>query len=213
MAVIFSTFFKKLKGKIDHLILYESRGQMRLRSSGNPVISPRSPEQQLQQKRLRAAVAFYRANRNTRFVQIWRIAAQNKVMSGYNYFLHSNIAVFNEDHRISDYSMLQISCGSLELPPCLKVADYWRGHLQLTWQNSLPESSSHMYDRLYLFWLNERGSFSLQAPKLPIILRKDEEATLSLPEAGEENMHLYFYFSNQQETCFSPAKYIYLKAL
>lgn len=213
MAIVFSSFLKKLKGKIGNLIFYESRGQVRIRGNGMSGIVPKTPSQQLQQARLRTAVAFYRANAGSALPHIWRVAAHGKVMSGYNLFLRCNMAVFNREYRICDYSQLHVSRGRLEFPQSLRLANYEKGKIYLEWRNILPSTSVHMSDRLHAVWLDGNGDFSLHVPALSGVLRRDEQAVLSLPEAGNKDLHLYVYFSDNEEKQFSPDKYFYLPAI
>lgn len=213
MAIIFSTLFHKMKGKIGHLILYNVKGQIRTRTNSGKISVPWSPAQELQQNRLRSAVFFYRANQATLLPKIWRIAARNMVMSGYNLFLRENMPVFNAGHRIGDYSMLHISNGTLEFPQVLQVSDYENGKIRLTWKNLLPRTSGSMSDRLHAVWLDGNGNFSLHLLSIPEVPRWEEEAVLFLPEAGSKDLHLYVYFSNQEETQFSPDRYFYLPAV
>ncbi len=213
MAIVFSSFLKKLKGKIGNLILYETRGQIRMRGNGNADVVPQTPAQQLQQARLRTAVTFYRANAEILLSHIWRLAARNKVMSGYNLFLRCNMAVFDDAFRIRDYSQLHISWGVLEFPQFLRLVNYGKGSIHLEWQNVLPPTSLHMSDRLHVVWLDGKGNFSLHVLSIPDISRRDEQAVLPLPEAGRQDLHLYVYFSDKEEKQFSPDRYFYLPAV
>ena len=70
-----------------------------------------------------------------------------------------------------------------------------------------------MSDRLHAVWLDGKGNFSLHVLAMPEISRRDKEAVLPLPEAGSEELHLYIYFSNKEETQFSPDRYFYLPAI
>lgn len=213
MAIVFSSFFKKLKGKIGNFVLYETCGQVRMRGNGMTEVYPRTPAQQLQQARLRTAVAFYRANAETSLPHIWRTAAHDKVMSGYNLFLRCNMSVFDDAYHINDYSHLHMSRGRLEFPQSLQLVKYGKGKIYLKWKNVLPPTSLRMSDRLHTVWLDGKGDFSLHVLAMSEISRRDEEAVLPLPEAGSEELHLYIYFSNKEETQFSPDKYFYLPAI
>lgn len=213
MAIVFSSFFKKLKGKIGNLVLYETRGQIRLRGNGMSEAIPKTPAQQLQQARLRTAVAFYRANAETPISRIWRAAARDKVMSGYNLFLRCNMAVFDDEYHINDYSQLHVSRGRLEFPQSLQLVKYGKGKIHLKWKNILPPTSLHMSDRLHAVWLDGKGDLSLRVLSMPEVSRREGQAVLPLPEAGRQNLHLYVYFSDSEETQFSPDKYFYLPAI
>lgn len=213
MATIFSPFFENLRGKVGNLILYKARGQVRMRGNQEAMSIPWSKTQQLQQSRLRAAVAFYRANADTALPHIWREAARGKVMSGYNLFLQENMAVFDGEFRIGDYAGLHVSHGWLEFPQGLRVADYGDGKVRVEWRNLLPPTSLHMADRLHALWLPDDGTFSLREPALPLLTREAGAAVLPLAEAGHRGLHLYLYFSDKEEKRFSPDRHFYLPAL
>lgn len=213
MAIVFSSLFKKLKGKIDNLVFYESRGQTRLRSQTANDTTPSTPAQLLQQGRLRTAVSFYRANAGSALPHIWRTAAKGKVMSGYNLFLRENMAVFDADFRISDYAQLHVSRGQLEFPQSLRLSSYGEGEACVEWRNVLPPTSLHMSDLLHAFWLADDGTFTLRTPVMSPARRDACRATLPLPDAGRRGMHLYLYFSDQEEKRFSPDRYFHLPAL
>ena len=119
MASVISLLFNKIKGRINNFVFYQVKGQQRIRSCGYKRSSPPTPAQQLQRCRMRAIVSFYRANRETLLTKIWKAEASDKPESGYNLFISANITVFNQEFRISDYSILCISKGKLNLPPCL----------------------------------------------------------------------------------------------
>lgn len=213
MAIVFSALFHKMKGKIGHLILYNVKGQIRTRANSGKMSVLWSPAQELQQNRLRSAVFFYRANQTTFLPKIWRLAARNMVMSGYNLFLRENMPVFNAGHSIGDYSMLHISKGTLEFPQVLQVSGYGNGKIRLTWKNLLPKTSGSMSDRLHAVWLDGKGDFSLRVLSMPEVSRREEQAVLPLPEAGRQDLHLYIYFSDKEENQFSPDRYFYLPAV
>lgn len=213
MAIIFSPLFHKMKGKIGNLILYGVKGQNRVRSTPVNVSISWSSAQELQQNRFRTAVFFYRANQDTLLPKIWRIAARNMIMSGYNLFISENMQVFNVKHAIEDYSMLHISKGTLEFPQSLQIAAYGKGKIRLTWKNLLPATSNSMADRLHAVWLDNEGNFSLHVLCTPEVFRRDEQTILPLPEAGSKALHLYVYFSDSKENQFSPDRYFYLPAI
>lgn len=202
---------KMLKGRIDDLVFYQVGEQLRIRGYGKPKKTAWTPSQQLQQKRLRTAVAFYRANAATPLPEIWREAAKEMVCSGYNLFMKTNMAAFSADHDILDYSLLHMSEGVLEVAPSLQVTKYGQGEVHVTWRNPLPATEECMSDLLQAVWLADNGTFTLHVPALPAVRRSNGEAVLPIPEAGQQGMHLYLYFSDKNGKRFSKDKYFYLK--
>lgn len=212
MAVFHSNFFKKIKGRIDDLIFYEAKGQQRIRRYKAKKPQPASCTQNLQRCRMRAAVALYRANRDTEIPNIWKLAVKEMVMSGYNLFIKTNIAAFDQNHRIIDYNMLHFSCGRLELPIHLEITGYRDGCVIVGWKNTFPMCSARVNDCLHAVWLKNNGGFSLQTVPTSCISRAEEKAILPVEGAGTEDLHLYLYFSNQAKNSFSPNKYFFLRS-
>lgn len=212
MATFCSNFFRKIKGKIDNLVLYEVKGQQRMRKHKDKPLPPGSCTQNLQRCRMRAAVALYRANRDTEIPYIWKLAVKEMVMSGYNLFIKTNIAAFDQNHRIIDYNMLHFSCGRLELPIHLEITGYGDGCVIVGWKNTFPMCSARVNDCLHAVWLKNNGGFSLQTVPTSCISRAEEKAILLVEGAGTEDLHLYLYFSNQDKSSFSPNKYFFLRS-
>lgn len=161
---------------------------------------------------MRAIVSFYRANRETLLTKIWKAEASDKPESGYNLFISANITVFNQEFRISDYSILCISKGKLNLPPCLTLHDYTEGKVTIYWQNDLPGDTSRNQDYLQAAWLKSDGSFTLHFIPDKTYTRDCCKAVLDIPEAGRQSIHLYVLFSDQSGRNFSSARYFYLPA-
>lgn len=211
MAIILSKLATGLKGKIGNFVFYQVGDQLRMRGYGKPQRTDWSPSQQLQQKRLSTAVAFYRANDATPLPQIWREAASKMTCSGYNLFMKANMAAFSADHRILDYSLLHVSEGTLEAPPALRVTAYGEGEVHVAWANLLPATEECMSDRLHALWLATDGTFTLHAAALPVVRRGEGKTVLPIAEAGRKEMHLYLYFSDEEEKRFSKDRYFHLE--
>lgn len=212
MASVISLLFNKIKGRINNFVFYQVKGQQRIRSCGYKRSSPPTPAQQLQRCRMRAIVSFYQANRETLLTKIWKAEASDKPESGYNLFISANITVFNQEFRISDYSILCISKGKLNLPPCLTLHDYTEGKVTIYWQNDLPGDTSRNQDYLQAAWLKSDGSFTLHFIPDKTYTRDCCKAVLDIPEAGRQSIHLYVLFSDQSGRNFSSARYFYLPA-
>lgn len=211
MALFNSPFFKKLKGHFDRWVFYESKGQQRIRRQIEKKPLPPTNLQILQRHRMRSAIAFYRANTDKQLRWIWKKKAAGMVMSGYNLFIGSNIAAFDRNCRIVDYSLLHISTGSLELPPYFQLQSCTESEVILNWQKGVPENSDRNKDQLMAAYLTNDGCFSLKWLPLTGVYRKDGQAILNIPEWTKGEIHLYCFFANRKQEKYSPEKYFQLR--
>lgn len=210
MALFFSPFFKKLKGHIGNLVFYHAMGQNRIRTQAPTASVPQTGTHRLQRCRMRAVVSFYSANRHTLLRAIWKVAAKDMNMSGYNLFIQRNMSVFNDQHQISDYRLLRLSTGSLVLPPQFIARRTAADRIVVGWENDVPDDALRSLDRLILIWLKASGSFGINVITDAGACRKNEMATVVVPEIADKDIHLYCLFIDCKQSRFSPDRYFYL---
>ena len=211
MALLSSKILNGLKGKIEKLVFYCARGQQRVRALAELGPRPRSQAMELQSCRLRACIAFYRANLLTELPRIWKCAAEGMVATGYNLFLGNNMRVFDRQHRITDYAALKVTTGSLELPTGWSTQPLTPRSVRIAWHNVLPEDASHRQDALMGFWLPDDGSFQLLPADFPGITRQKEEMTVTLPLGDVTGWHLYLFLTNADRCKYSDCQYFYFE--
>ncbi len=213
MAIIKSSLLKSIGGKIGELVFCYLKGRQYLRRLPQKGKREILPTQQLQINRMRACVSFYHANRDTPIPDIWKLVAREVISSGYNLFVKTNIKLFDMEHRIGDYSRLQLTCGILEMPYEWSIRRVAPDRVQLKWSNCSVLTEERAGDGLQAFWLRDNGSFEIEIFPLPEIRRDAEEAVIPLPADNETDWHLYLYFANSDRTAFSGNKYFFIENL
>lgn len=204
MAIMQTSFFPEVTDRWGDIIFYRVEKQIRIRRCPEKVKNVNSEAQQLQRNRMRTVMAFYRTNGETVLPVIWKEMARELVMSGYNLFVKKNIAVFDQNHKITDYKALYISDGYLELPLKLRVSGSAEGRIEIRWKNLLPVISGRDNDHLMIAWLPDNGSFTLRMICDSNFCRQNESAEFYLPELKYENLHIYCFFAATDRKRFSP---------
>lgn len=75
-----------IRGRIGNMIFYRVRGVTRIRSVPLSAVRPDALKCRTARLRLIAAVRFYQRLQDTRLRDIWRMAAKDTAMNGYNLF-------------------------------------------------------------------------------------------------------------------------------
>ena len=73
-----------IRGRIGNMIFYRVRGVTRIRSVPLSAVRPDALKCRTARLRLIAAVRFYQRLQDTRLRDIWRLAAKDTAMNGYN---------------------------------------------------------------------------------------------------------------------------------
>lgn len=211
MAIIKSKFWKAISGKIGELVFCYMKGRQYLRQLPRKGNHAAIPSRQLQINRMRACVSFYHANIDTPIPDIWKLVAREVISTGYNLFVKANIRQFDLEHRIGDYSRLQLTCGVLEMPYEWSIRRVAPDRVQVKWISSGALAEKRKSDRLQAFWLKDNGSFEIEIFPLPEIRRDAEKAVIPLPADTETDWHLYLYFADSEKTAFSGNKYFFIE--
>ena len=123
-----------IRGRIGNMIFYRVRGVTRIRSVPLSAVRPDALKCRTARLRLIAAVRFYQRLQDTRLRDIWRLAAKDTAMNGYNLFVKQNIYVFNE-RTLFDPARLLLVFGTLPPMNCLELAEQTGRRIVLTWKN------------------------------------------------------------------------------
>ncbi len=158
-----------IRGRIGNMIFYRVRGVTRIRSVPLSAGRPDALKCRTARLRLIAAVRFYQRLQDTRLRYIWRMAAKDTAMNGYNLFVKQNIHVFNE-RTLFDPARLLLVFGILPPMNCLELAEQTGRRIVLTWKNSLePAGTVH----LYCFFVSADGTAYSPNSYLCIHLKSD----------------------------------------
>ena len=135
-----------IRGRIGNMIFYRVRGVTRIRSVPLSAVRPDALKCRTARLRLIAAVRFYQRLQDSRFRDIWRMAAKDTAINGYNLFVKQNIHVFN-DRTLFDPVRLQLVFGALPPMNCLELSEQTGRRIVLTWKNSLEPAGIRASDR------------------------------------------------------------------
>jgi hypothetical protein len=133
---------------------------------------------------------------------VWKQVVKGK--SGNSQFLHRNVALFDKEGNITDYSMLALSTGELPLPRNIAVTNSTTGNgsLMITWDDNPGVDMAKKSDRLKVVAVKDGLPLVVQGLKA---VRSDGMSLLQLPyEAGDE-VHLYLYFMDEAGLVASPS--------
>jgi hypothetical protein len=133
---------------------------------------------------------------------VWKQVVKGK--SGNSQFLHRNVALFDKEGNITDYSMLALSTGELPLPGNIAVTNSASGNgsLLITWDDNPGVDMAKKSDRLKVVAIKD--GLPLVVKGLEAV-RSDGMSALQLPyEAGDE-VHLYLYFMDEAGLVASPS--------
>jgi hypothetical protein len=136
---------------------------------------------------------------------VWKQVVKGK--SGNSQFLHRNVALFDKEGNITDYSMLALSTGELPLPGNIAVTNSATGNgsLLITWDDNPGVDMAKKSDRLKVVAIKDGLPLVVQGLEAE---RSDGMSLLQLPyEAGDE-VHLYLYFMDETGLVASPSVHV-----
>jgi hypothetical protein len=133
---------------------------------------------------------------------VWKQVVKGK--SGNSQFLHRNVALFDKEGNITDYSMLALSTGELPLPRNIAVTNRATGNgsLLITWDDNPGVDIAKKSDRLKVVAIKD--SLPLVVQGLDAV-RSDGMSLLQLPYQPGDEVHLYLYFMDEAGLVASPS--------
>ncbi len=196
-----------IRGRIGNMIFYRVKGVTRIRSVPLAVGRPDTLKCQTARLRLIAAVRFYQRLQDSRLRDIWRMAAQDTAMNGYNLFVKQNIHVFNE-RTLFDPAHLLLVFGALPPMNCLEVAEQTGRRVVLVWKNSLVTAGIRADDRVGVVALCEGKMYSPLWLDKTLSYRQEQRAVIELEGLPAGEVHLYCFFVSSDGTAYSPSSYL-----
>jgi hypothetical protein len=163
---------------------------------------PRTPPQLSNRGRFKACMEFAGMIQMEVIRPVWKQVVKGK--SGNSQFLHRNVALFDKEGNITDYSMLALSTGELPLPRNIAVTNSptGNGSLLITWDDNPGVDMAKNSDRLKVVAIKDGLPLVVQGLDA---IRSDGMSPLQLPyEAGDE-VHLYLYFMDEAGMVASPS--------
>ena len=196
-----------IRGRIGNMIFYRVKGVTRIRSVPLSTGKPDSSKCRSARLRLIAAVRFYQRLQDSRFRDIWRMAAKDTAINGYNLFVKQNIHVFN-DRTLFDPVRLQLVFGALPPMNCLELSEQTGRRIVLTWKNSLEPAGIRASDRVGVVALCEGRMYSpLWLDKIANC-RQEQRATVELDDLSAGTVHMYCFFVSADGSAYSSGSYL-----
>lgn len=166
----------QLSGKLGGTLVFGPYGdEMIVRMAPSPRKKDSwSSKQQSQRGRFRAVVWHYRMFKDP----IWNWSATVKHI-GFNLFVQANMPAFDQTGKISDYSLLHFSTGTVPLPQNLKAERNPDNPRQLlfSWSTQALNQAGMATDKLMLFAYNPDSKSGLDTNTT----RSEGTAKLDLP--------------------------------
>jgi hypothetical protein len=133
---------------------------------------------------------------------VWKQVVKGK--SGNSQFLHRNVALFDKEGNITDYSMLALSTGELPLPRNIAVTNRATGNgsLLVTWDDNSGVDMAKNSDRLKVVAIKDGLPLVVKGLQA---LRSDCMSLLQLPYQAGDEVHLYLYFMDEAGLVASPS--------
>jgi len=128
-------------------------------------------------------------------------------ISGYNFFMQTNLACFGEDGTIIDYEKLKLSVGNLTLPENIAIESdrAVEGAIRITWDDNSGEGKATSTDRIHVAYL--KGD-------VPVVMtgltsrRSEKQANVQLDAVAGETVHVYIFFENETAGTFSESFHV-----
>ena len=204
MASLKDSLLDGISGKLDKYIIYRVGNDTFIRRRPKKVSNPKSEKQQMQRAKLPGAQTMYKALDGSLLKEICNLAARyNEKRSGYHWFLGKNMNLFGANNYI-DYSRLEFSDGSQQLPFGITTKQTRPNVAELYWTDNSSSITAQSTDRLMVAVIFDNEPYTPVLLEDTNTLRKDGYARVSLPEGEWQTAHLYCFFGRDDLKNFSP---------
>jgi len=128
------------------------------------------------------------------------------MMSGYNFYLKTNMPAFGEDGALVDPERLHFSAGKLPLPHRLnaKRTESDPMKIEVSWQADANSVLCRPDDELMMMVSND-GKFT--GPIATGAIRRQESAVIQLPTVTGTIQGIYLFFGSDKRKLYSPDIY------
>jgi hypothetical protein len=200
MGTIFQSPFGSIKGAFGNLIgaTWKGRGYIKVRPAS--IANPNTEEQKNQRTRFGACIKFAKIIKTDLIKPVWNKKSGD--ISGYNLFMQKNLSHFAADGTIADYENLLFAVGDLPLPGDIVIESDRAvvGAIRITWTDNSGDETAASTDRLRLVYLTGVTPVVLKGLN---IARSEGLATIQLPVAAGETVHLYPFFEDEKKHNYS----------
>jgi hypothetical protein len=124
-------------------------------------------------------------------------------MTGWCLFMKKNIASFDKDGNLADYSNLTLSLGVLPLPENIVVTSSGADRsLMISWKDNSGVDEARPTDRLRVVAVNDSQPYILSGLEA---VRSDTKVPVTVPCEISERLHLYLFFQDDARSMASPS--------
>jgi hypothetical protein len=133
---------------------------------------------------------------------VW--SAYGITSTGWSLFMKKNLATFDKDGHLADYSNLTLSLGVLPLPENIVVTSNTAGNgsLLISWKDNSGIDEARATDRLRVVAVKENQPYVLTGLDA---VRSDTQVLVTFPCEAGERLHLYLYFQDETRSMASPS--------
>jgi len=189
-----------LSGKADGLVYVQFNGGTYTRKVPKRKKDAWSPGMLLNLQRFKEVNSFCGQFKYSVIPQIWNGAAIK--MSGYAFFLKSNMSAFAPDGSLGDPKKIRLSTGNLSWPLGLEArrSEADANTIEVNWPKYLNVGGIHLKDEL-MFISAADGSYSELT--YTGIVRLDLNGSFELPQLPIAATHLYLFFGSKDRQDYS----------
>ena len=215
MAIVNGGMGSMLSGKVEGLVYVQLNGQTITRRAPKHKKDSWTPRMLQNQQRFREVNNFCGQFKYSVIPQIWNGAAlsnfskvsnfgnvSGKKMSGYAFFLKSNMAAFAADGSLADPKLIRFSSGKLNMPQGLIAGrpEVDSSIIEVSWPKELHVGGVHLRDELMVISAADGQYSEITATGIE---RRALHGTFELPTPPERTTHLYLFFGSKDRRDYS----------
>ncbi|TKG89376.1 hypothetical protein EYV94_25460 [Puteibacter caeruleilacunae] len=197
MGKIAQGAFGGVSGKVGNLIGSSWKGIDYFRIKAANRHDPKTEKQVNQRNRFGGVVGFADLLREELINPIWKHKAVRMTPS--NLFVKTNIKAFDQEGKISDFSLLKMTVGSLPFNAKIKASEDPK-QIDISWSKLLKPNAARDEDKLNLFIMMD-GDMVLMTDL--DAKRSDLEATVMVPYEPGMTIQVYAFFSSLDGNAYS----------
>lgn len=189
-----------LSGKADGKVYVQFNGGTYTRSLPRRTKDSVTPRMLRSQNRFGEVSHFCKKFKWTVIPQIWNAEAVK--MSGYAFFMKTNMPAFGPDGNLADPKKLILSTGKLPLPEGLEARRLSpeSSTIQVSWQKDLHLGGIHLKDELMVISAADGNYSEITGTG---ITRLALGGSVELPQLSSPATHIYLFFASKDKRDYS----------
>lgn len=207
MAIVKSSLFPKVSGRLGNTILYEVGGQLRHRSLPGRYHDQKSPEQTAQRTKVKSIAKLYH-HLSLQLLVYWKQLAIGSICSGYNLFMRENIRHLSAEGEIVDFSLLKICKGELLLPEEMSAKITAEGKLKLNWEMPVGSDQYTSYLQIAAYTPTKTMNPKIRILESTTVRKEAKGYEYEIPAGLETPAHFYAFFKSRYTNDVSDSCYL-----